>query len=486
LKSEQITLPPDGDVGTQAVDLPVKNEGSRLFSFTIEAPNDRIAENNTLDTLIQVRDDHPQILYIEGEPRWEFKFIRRAIEDDKNIRLVTILRTSQNKFYRQGIDNEQMLSEGFPKKRDELFGYKAVIFGSIESAFFSQEQLKNVVDFVSDRGGGFMMLGGRNSFSAGRYQNSPIADILPVQLPSEVRPPVLDQLKMMVSDYGKTNTLMKLAPDAGANLKQWSDLPPLSDINKALEAKVGGIVLAHGQPDNKGDVDPILLAYQRYGRGRVMAFLSGTSWHWQMEMDHGDQIFETFWRQIMRWLVNSTPDPVMLKSDKDTYLPGEAVNLTAEISDKSFNRMNNARVTGKITDPGGETETIAFDWSGHDGIYQSPLTAAGPGVYQMEVNATQGTESLGSYHTAFQVADRPVEFYNAALDARMLQTVASQTGGRYYPLSKLGDVPDDAVYVEGASSFVEQKELWDVPILFMLLCASLGGEWFWRKKRGLA
>ena len=63
---------------------------------------------------------------------------------------------------------------------------------------------------------------------------------------------------------------------------------------------------------------------------------------------------------------------------------------------------------------------------------------------------------------------------------------SSSTGGRYYPLSKLGDVPDDAQYVEGETSFVEQRELWDVPFLFMLLCMTLGAEWFWRKRKGLA
>src|ERR1051326_3813680 len=192
LKTEPVTLPADGEIAETTLDLPVKNEGTRLFSFSLQAPDDRIPENNTLDALVEIKNDHPQILYIEGEPRWEFKFLRRAMQDDPNIRLVTLLRSSQNKFYRQGIDNEQMLSEGFPKKREDLFAYKALIFGSIESTFFSQEQLNTVVDFVSKRGGGFMMLGGRNSFAGGRYQNSPLADILPVQLNADDRMPVVD------------------------------------------------------------------------------------------------------------------------------------------------------------------------------------------------------------------------------------------------------------------------------------------------------
>jgi uncharacterized membrane protein len=487
LKSEEVTLPADGQIAEKTIDLPVKNEGTRLFSFSLQAPDDRIPENNTLDSLVEIKNDHPQILYIEGEPRWEFKFLRRAIQDDPNIRLVTLLRSSQNKFYRQGIDKEEMLAEGFPKKREELFQYKGLIFGSIESTFFTQDQLKNVVDFVSTRGGGYLMMGGRNSFAGGKYQNSPIADILPVQMATEDRIPIIGRLKLAITDYGRTHPLMKLSPDASANTKQWSDLPPLNDFNKTLDAKVGGIVLARGQSDQRGNVDPILLAYQRYGRGRTMAFTSGSSWRWQMEMDHEDMTYELFWKQILRWLVNTSPDPVMITSDKDTYLPGESVRLSSEISNKSFERMNNAKVIAKVTNPAGITESVAMDWNGaQEGTYQSELNVTEPGIYHVDVEAAQGSENLGTNRTAFQVQDRPVEYYDALLNTRLLQSVATATGGRYYPLSRIGDVPDDAVYVEGETSFVEQKELWDVPFLFMLLCMTLAGEWFWRKKRGLA
>jgi uncharacterized membrane protein len=487
LKSEQVTLPADGEIAETTLDLPVKNEGTRLFSFTIQAPDDRIAENNTLDALVEIKNDHPQILYIEGEPRWEFKFLRRAMQDDPNIRLVTLLRSSQNKFYRQGIDKEEMLSEGFPKKKEDLFAFKGLIFGSIESTFFSQDQLKNTVDFVSNRGGGFLMMGGRNSFSGGRYENSPLADILPVQLSTSDRTPVIGRVKMALTDSGRTHPLMKLTPDANANVKQWSDLPPLNDYNKTVEPKVGAIVLARGQSEERGVADPILLAYQRYGRGRAMALTSGSTWRWQMQMDHQDQTYELFWKQILRWLVNTSPDPVMITSDKDTYLPGETVHLSADVSNKSFERMNNAKVVAKVTTPDGTTEAVALDWNGSaEGAYQAELNATTAGIYQVEVEATIGSENLGSNHTAFQVQDRPVEFSGASLDARMLQQIANSTNGRYYPLSKIGDVPEDAQYVEGETGIVEQKELWDVPFLFMLLCMSFGGEWFWRKRKGLA
>jgi hypothetical protein len=244
--------------------------------------------------------------------------------------------------------------------------------------------------------------------------------------------------------------------------------------------------LARGEPD-KSSGNPILLAYQRYGRGRSMVFTSGGSWHWQMLMNSEDQTYELFWKQVLRWLVTASPPQVGVTSDKDTYLPGELVSITSEVMNKKFEGQNNARVTLRVLGPDGDS-TLPLDWSGtQDGTYQTQLNASTKeGTYQIQVDAVQGSEVLGTYKAAFQVKDRPVEFYDAALNAGSLRSIADQTAGRYYPLERIAEIPEDAIYVDSPSSFMEQKELWDVPILFMLLTAFLGGEWLWRKKKGLA
>ena len=194
-----------------------------------------------------------------------------------------------------------------------------------------------------------------------------------------------------------------------------------------------------------------------------------------------------FWRQILRWLVTDSPDPVMANSERDSYVPGESVRLFADISDASFERMNNADVVGRVIDPEGNSQPVRFEWTGlQDGTYQALMSGSTPGIYTVEVDASFAGENIGSYESTFQVRDRPVEFYDAALDSRFLQSVAEDSGGRYYPLSALGNLPNDAVYIDGESSIIEQRELWDVPALFLLLTALLGGEWFWRKQKGLA
>ena len=108
--------------------------------------------------------------------------MRRAVEGDKNLQLVCLQRTSQNKFLRLDVDDAEELAGGFPKTREELFRYRGIVLGSVEASFFTADQLRMIAEFVSQRGGGLLALGGRHSFAEGGYGQTPLADVLPVVL----------------------------------------------------------------------------------------------------------------------------------------------------------------------------------------------------------------------------------------------------------------------------------------------------------------
>ncbi len=129
---------------------------------------------------MDVRAGREKILYVEGEPRDEMAFIRRAVDADSNIQVVALQRTAENKFLRLGVDGPDELASGFPKTRAELFRYRAIILGSIEASFFTHDQLAMLADFVNVRGGGLLMLGGRDSFAEGGYAGTPLADVMPI------------------------------------------------------------------------------------------------------------------------------------------------------------------------------------------------------------------------------------------------------------------------------------------------------------------
>src|SRR6266513_596057 len=181
VSTQEVTLPADGESATVKVRFTASEPGARLFKFKVPTQTgEQVTQNNARDALIQVNDRREKILYFEGEPRYEMKFVRRGVEEDKNIQVTILLRTAENKYWRGDVSNPDELIAGFPKTREELFSYRAIILVSVEAASFSPEQLRMIADFVSKRGGGLLMLGGRRAFAEGGWGGTPVGEVLPV------------------------------------------------------------------------------------------------------------------------------------------------------------------------------------------------------------------------------------------------------------------------------------------------------------------
>src|SRR5947208_13138923 len=184
--TEQVTLPPDGESLTARVRFTANEAGPRVFRFRVPPQDgEEVAQNNARDALLEVRDRREKVLYYEGEPRAEAKFILSAVEDDKNIQVVLLQRTAENKYFRRNVSTADEVVGGFPKTREELFQYRALILGSVEAASFTPDQLRMIADFVNKRGGGLLMIGGRRSFAEGGWAGTPVGEVLPVVLDND-------------------------------------------------------------------------------------------------------------------------------------------------------------------------------------------------------------------------------------------------------------------------------------------------------------
>jgi uncharacterized membrane protein len=495
--TQDVTLPGDGESQTVKVRLKTADVGTRLFQFKIAPqPNEEVTLNNTREALIDVINRREKILYVEGEPRPEPKFVRQATELDDNLQVVLLQRTAEatsnapDKYWRAGVDGPDELKDGFPTTREELFKYRAIILGSMEASAFSADQLRMLGDYVDVRGGGLLMLGGPHSFSEGGWAGTPVGDALPVVLDRGSRGPQYPPAELVVKPtvIGASHPSVQITEKESDAPAKWRDLPPLTTLNPIRETKPGATVLLTGL-DERGRED-VVLAVQRYGRGKAIALTPQDTWLWRMHarMDVKDQTHHLFWQRMARWLVDGVPDRVMVAAAPGRVQKGEPVTLTANVLDPEFKGINDGRITASVTSASGKVQDVPMEWTvEHDGEYRARFTPAEDGVYQVSVGGTtkDGKDTTrGS--ASFRTAPSDAEYFDAAMRKPLLERLAAETEGRFYRTSEVKDLPDAIAYSGKGITVTEERELWDMPILLLALLALMGGEWWMRRQRGLA
>jgi uncharacterized membrane protein len=490
--SQEVKLPADGEPAAVRVRFTAADAGPRVFRFRI-APRsgELVTQNNAREALIDVADRREKVLYYEGEPRPEMKYLRRAVDEDKNLAVITLQRTADNKYMRllDVPDPEQLLA-GFPRTREELFAYRGLILGSIEAGAFTGDQLRMIGEFVERRGGGLLMLGGPRAFAEGGYAGTPVADALPVTIERVAR--ALDtvpvaRLRVKPTRAGEAHGVTQIAPTEAASNARWSEMPGLTSVNTIRAVKPGATVLLSGT--DEGRRDQVVLASQRYGRGKTLAFPVQDSWHWQMDvkMTVEDQTHENYWRQLLRWLVDGVPDQVDVHTTTDRVEPGEQFTLVAEVVDSAFVELNDARVVAKITGPKGTVTDVPMQWTGErNGEYRATIAAPDQGMYAAQVEAMRAGKTLGTGTAQVRATPSDAEYFDATMHAQRLQRIAEETGGRFYTPDTVNGMPEDLRYTGRGVTTIEERELWHMPIVLMLLVGLVCAEWGYRRVVGLA
>ncbi|HXG66351.1 MAG TPA: glutamine amidotransferase [Blastocatellia bacterium] len=491
MRSQDIPLQGDADTVARITFTPLL-PGLHRYTFTAEAlPGEVIPDNNTQELLIEVEDARPKILYIEGEPRWEYGKLRSAMVEEKNITLVSVMRSADGKFYRQGVESGDDLASGPPKSEEEFFKYDAIIIGSAEATFFTFDQLKAMEQFVARRGGTLLALGGSKSFSAGGYNNTPMADLLPVYLRAQNDTPgELQGFKAAPAARGKDHPAARLNDDPDANAKTWEQMPPITLPEIITETKPGATVVLEARNAQDGNRAVPLLVEQRFGRGRAMALLASDTWRWRMLLEAKNKSFETFWRNLLRYTVESVRRRVEATTERSLYGKGETVRVRAEVGDEKYLNVSDARVVARVTTPTGRTVDVAMRPYVEEGFegYEGAFVPDEDGLHQVEVTAQRGKESasLGAAKSSFLTGPINREARNAAQNRELLKRIATETGGGYYTMGEADNLLEDITHHEGANSVRVAYDLWDMPINFLLAVALAAAEWFIRKRKGLA
>ena len=493
LASRTIRLGSDGNLQTETLLFNIGSAGARTLQIAAAPlPGEQNLANNILTRVVNVGSSPRRILYVEGEPRWEYKFIRQAEEDDRMVQIVSIDRTSQNKIYRQGIADPKELADGFPSRPEELFVYQGLIIGSVEAGYFTPGQQELIREFVDRRGGGLLLLGGQFALADGGWKASSLTDLLPTTLPTEAgtfhreADPKngITHTTAELAPAGVDSIITRLVDDPAANAARWKTLPYLMDYQDPGTPKPGAAVLAN-MITPEGRTLP-LLTTESFGRGRTAIMATGGSWRWQMSSPLGDTAHDLFWQQLLRWLVSDTPGHVAASVPAQMLLDNGTVMLSAEVRDPQYNPAPDARVEAHILGPSGVSALVEMTpVPDNPGRFEGTWSAPRAGAYLTEVTAERAGQELGRDVLSFQRMDGVAESFHTEQNRDLLERLATQTGGQYWKPSDLGKLANRIPFSEAGVTMRETKDLWDLPLVLLVLLLLRFSEWWLRRKWGI-
>jgi len=497
------TIRLDNLKGSQAAIIRYTPTEIGQFKYTAEIPlqtDERIEENNVHPFTLIVTKPRIKALYLEGVLRNEGKFILRTLQMDPNVEVVYLVRTKEGTLLQRG-NLEGAKFDSFPNEYAALKGFNVLIVGDLDRSFFTTTQLENIRKWVKE-GGGFVMLGGFNSFGPGGYAGTPIEEILPVRLGDRNVGQVKDEFTPTLTAEGETHVIMSDMTDFFPTSKREAlrSLPKLRGCTVVLEAKPGAtVIMENAQRKNALGQPLIVFAVQSYGEGRTAAFTADTTWQWFFELKAmgRESPYVKFWGQMVRWLANQEIKEKEEKPgitaflDKQYYEPGELVKLYARVRDDQGKATNTALVEAALVNPLREVSSIQLAYvPGTTGNYEADFIPPTPGRYQIIFTAKQDGVLLGEEQkTNFRVGKPNLEFDQLDLNDALLTRIAEQTGGKYYYFVHLDDLLGSLEKEQREKTVIEKYDFFDtryLPYFFALFVLAVSLEWWFRKARQLS
>jgi len=506
-------------VGFYQVRIAEKGLENQLQS---NVPSEEATSVNNVRTVAVDRGGGPyRVLYVAGRPNWEYKFLRRALMEDTEVELVALLRMAKkqpkfqfrkwdqdnrNRLYkgfdrkdedqaeqyhepvllRMGTLDEFELRDGFPSTADQLFRYDGLILDDLDSKFFTPDQRALIHRFVDHRGGGFLMLGGQESFQKGKYQDTAIGELLPVYLRSETAAQPTQGHRLELTRDGWLQPWARLRITRELEQTRLAGMPSFRTINRASAIKPGATQLLEAV-DSSGHRVPALVT-QRFGRGRSAALLIGDYWRWDLGRPKpASRDLGRAWRQTIRWLVGEVPRRVELEARHDSTRQSQTVELRVRLADEEFRPLNNANLELTVTDPEGQEIVLSTSNSEQEsGLYTARYWPSLTGAYRARVVAYAPDESeLGTCEVGWVSEPAADEFLRLDINRRQLETIARETGGEVIPLDELGpfvsSLPSRKTPITERWVFPLWHQWWILCLAITCLC----GEWGLRRWKGL-
>lgn len=436
--------------------------------------NEVQTENNTAATSVRIVDEKVKLLYIEQRPRWDFRFITNTLKDDRRVELKTHVIEGDREV--QGDEKEIFLDE-LPAAA-ALLAYQVILLGDVSPEALGKERMESLAKLVSETGGGLVFLAGPE-FNPAAYKGTPLEPLLPVDLD-----PVPDATayavrsrepqKLQLTPAGEDSPLLKLADSTSENRNIWSTFTGVRWVAQSTRAKPTAETLL-----TTTTRIPVV-ATQSFGRGQTLYFGTDETYRWRSKV--GAKHFIRIWTQIIQSFalerLQGASDKIQLRPDKPVLFVGDTVTISGRVFDDNFKPLDVARLEGEFVREGAEDSAQAFalDLSPETpGLYSGKWSPRKPGNYLFVPFRDRKAV------TRFEVRSRDAELLNPAMEKETLETLATETQGRFFTeadLTKLPDLLKTTTATIPRRKTVDLYSLWPLLVLAALL---LFAEWTLRR-----
>jgi uncharacterized membrane protein len=496
-----------------------EGEIERTFGQTPRTREATLA-NNQRQIAVNREGQPYRVLYVGGRPNWEYKFLRRGLQEDPQINLAGLLRIARREakfdfrgradessnplfrgFKKEGDEetesydqpvmfahnakDEAELRDGFPKEKAKLFEYDAIVLDDVEAEFFTHDQLALIERFVSERGGGLMMLGGPDTFRHGGYSRTPVGDALPVYLDRPVAGDPQDRFRLRLTREGWLEPWMRLRDNEADEKQRLAQMPQFWSVSRVDSVKPAARLMATVTADGRIEFPAVVT--QSYGRGRVLAVMIGDMWRWGMHRgpDAEDDLGKA-WRQMVRWTLADIPRRLQGAVVPQQEGQHQTMRIAVRLKDKVYQPQDNANLSVQVRPPGEPSIELDAQPSLEEaGLFEALYTPRQAGAYRAEI--TQTDESGEVQRTTLGWTSDPAadEFREITINHDAMARLAEATGGEVVSADGLNDFVTTLPARNVPLTETWLTPLWHRSWVFALVLLCLIGEWGIRRVRGL-
>jgi hypothetical protein len=450
--------------------------GLGLAAVLLPQPDEANRDNNSHLFTVRVVEDKYEVLYVDGYPRWEYRFLKNMLTRDTGLRSRIVLQ------------NEPDQPDPLPDNLKALEKTDVILLGDVSPRFFSRPQLDVLEQFVGKQGGGLILLAGED-FMPTTFRDSPVETLLPVVLPPPGQPSAYRAQKdepffLELTPEGSSHAAMRLMEDPLANLQAWARMPGHYWCRTADRLKPGASALAvrSVQPGTAGSLP--LIVHMRYGKGQVLYVALDSTWRWRHLW--GETHFDRFWGQMIR---NLAPDrdeakrQSQIRLSRATCSVGDPIEISALAYENDNRPVHGDSLTVSLST--GETNlpplVLQRGFTLGAGEFKGQWSPPRDGSYLLRIDGP------GLIPAAALVRVGPLrsELNETAPDPLLLKQIADLTGGSVFDPAGLAKLPALLPSTRRVTEQQTRQTLWDNWVLFCLLAGANLAELFLRKRWGL-